>query len=201
MIGYLKGDISHVFAEYCFINVNGVGYRVFVPESTRRKLHASQQALLYTYLNVREDAMLLFGFISQEEYELFMKLIAVTGIGPKAALLILSAVSAEEFCIAIGQRNLALLTKIPGIGKKTAERLVLELKDKLGSMGASASGDSTENDISSVPADKEREVMTALTALGYSQSEVLPVLRRIGRENMTLEETIKAALREFARGK
>ena len=200
MIGYLKGEISHVLPEYCFINVSGVGYRVFVPESTRKNLSAGQPALLFTYLNVREDAMLLFGFASHAEYDLFMKLIGVTGIGPKVALTVLSSVSAEEFCIAVVQRNLALLTRIPGIGKKTAERLVLELKDKLGTMGTTSADDETGTAFEPAVIDQTQEAISALTALGYSQAEIIPVLRKIGKEHTSVEAVIKAVLREFARG-
>lgn len=199
MIGYLKGEISHVLPEYCFINVSGVGYRVFVPESTRKNLSVGQTALLYTYLNVREDAMLLFGFASHDEYDLFMKLIGVTGIGPKVALTVLSSVSAEEFCIAIVQRNLTLLTRIPGIGKKTAERLVLELKDKLGKMGTSAD-DEMGTAFEPAVIDQTQEAISALAALGYSQAEIMPVLKKIGKEHTSVEAMIKAVLREFARG-
>lgn len=199
MIGYLKGEVSHVFPEYCFINVGGVGYRVFVPESTRKKLGLGQTAILHTYLNVREDAMLLFGFITQDEYELFMKLIGVTGIGPKVALTVLSSVSAEEFCVAVVQKNLTLLTRIPGIGKKTAERLVLELKDKLGTAGKNTNEDAGI-DFEPALVDQTQEVISALAALGYSQAEIMPVLRKISKEHTSVEAMIKAVLREFARG-
>lgn len=199
MIGYLKGEISHVFPEYCFINVGGVGYRVFVPESTRKKLAIGQTIVLYTYLNVREDAMLLFGFVSSAEYELFMKLIGVTGIGPKVALTVLSSVSAEEFCVAVIQKNLTLLTRIPGIGKKTAERLILELKDKLGKADPSVAEDSG-TEFAPALIDQTQEAISALTALGYSQAEIMPVLRKINKEHTTVEAMIKAVLREFARG-
>ena len=199
MIGYLKGEISHIFPEFCFLSVNGVGYRVYVPESTRKKLATGKTALLYTYLNVREDAMLLFGFISQDEYELFMKLISVTGIGPKVALAILSSISVEEFCISVSQKNITLLTRIPGIGKKTAERLVLELKDKLAKYDQK---DDEEGSAYAEPAtaDSAHEAISALTALGYSQAEILPVIRKISKEHASAEAMIKAVLREFARG-
>lgn len=199
MIGYLKGEVTHVFPEYCFLNVNGVGYRVFIPESTRRKLSIGQTAMLHTYLNVREDAMLLFGFSNQDDYELFMKLIAVTGIGPKVALAILSAVSAEEFCLAVIQKNLTLLTRIPGIGKKTAERLVLELKDKL-AQPEKLSDKAAIGGLEPAAVDEMQEAMRALVALGYSQAEIMPALRRVSKENTSVETMIKAVLRELARG-
>ncbi|MDU2066354.1 MAG: Holliday junction branch migration protein RuvA, partial [Sporomusaceae bacterium] len=134
MIGYLKGQISHLFTDYCFIDVQGVGYRVFIPLSTRQKLSVGLTATLFTSLQVREDAMLLYGFFTQAEYDLFIHLTSVSGIGPKVALSVLSVMKPEEVQAAISQKNVALLTKIPGIGKKTAERLILELKDKLGAL-------------------------------------------------------------------
>jgi Holliday junction DNA helicase RuvA len=200
MIGYLKGEISHVFPEYCFVAVNGVGYRVFIPESTRKKLIIGQTAQLYTYLNVREDAHLLFGFINQDDYELFMQLIGVTGIGPKVGLTILSSVSAGDFRIAVVQKNLSVLTKIPGIGKKTAERLVLELKDKLQIPGLS---DETveSGHVEDATGDNAQEALQALLALGYSQSEVIPLIRKLNTGTLSVELIIKSVLKEFARGK
>ncbi|MCX7780427.1 MAG: Holliday junction branch migration protein RuvA [Negativicutes bacterium] len=199
MIGYIKGIVSHVFPEFCFLDVNGVGYRIFVPESTRRTLNIGQPAILFTYLNVREDALLLYGFSRQDEYEMFMQLISITGIGPKVALTILSAVSADEFRLMVIQKNISLLTKLPGIGKKTAERIVLELKDKLAQTGASE--DSPAQEVFAPAGDSSQEALQALIALGYSQAEILPVLRRLKDQGLTVEGMIKAVLKEFVRGK
>lgn len=199
MIGYLKGEVTHIFPEYCFLNVGGVGYRVFIPESTRRRLGIGHTAQLYTYLNVREDAMLLFGFAEQDDYELFMKLISVSGVGPKVALAILSSIAARDFCLAVAQKNLTLLTRIPGVGKKTAERLVLELKDKVGVVEQSdVEGIAIHTE--ETAADDSQQVIHALLALGYTHAEITPVLRRIGKNHASVEAAIKAVLREFARG-
>jgi Holliday junction DNA helicase RuvA len=194
MIGYVRGKISHLFPDSCFVDVNGVGYRVFIPQSTRQNLAKGMETTLFTYLNVREDALLLYGFSSQQEYDLFILLTSVSGIGPKVGLGILSAITPADFIVAVGQKNLGLLTKIPGIGKKTAERIVLELKDKIGEtsedsvMVAAATGA-----VGSIQA----EALQALMTLGYTQQEIAPVLRKAA-EATSVEEIIKLALKEFA---
>ncbi len=199
MIGYLKGTVTHLYNEHCFLDVQGVGYRVFIPASTRQQLATGAAVTLFTHLNVREDAMLLFGFASAGEYELFQHLITVAGVGPKVALGVLSAISPSEFRAAISQKNAAMLTRIPGIGKKTAERLILELKDKLGlpddfTPSAVKAGLSAET-----PQNARQEAIQALVSLGYSQGEVGSVLQKITTDGQSAEEMIKLALKEFAR--
>jgi len=201
MIGYIKGQVTHLFSDFCFVDVQGVGYRLFIPNSTRQKLSIGMSVILYTHLNVREDALLLYGFITQEEYDLFLQLISVTGIGPRVGLGILSAVNPEGFRLAINQKNVGVLTKIPGIGKKTAERLILELQDKLGDSGqteaiaesAIASG-TTGNDV-------QAQALQALVALGYNQGEIAPIMRKAGSDVKSVEDLIKLALREFGSGR
>lgn len=194
MIGYVRGKISHLFPDSCFVDVSGVGYRVFIPQSTRQNLSKGAETTLFTYLNVREDALLLYGFSSQQEYDLFILLTSVSGIGPKVGLGILSAISPADFIMAVGQKNLGLLTKIPGIGKKTAERIVLELKDKIGATDP-------DNVIIAAAADNvgsiQAEALQALLSLGYTQQEITPVLRKTA-EATSVEEIIKLALKEFA---
>lgn len=196
MIGYVKGTVSHLFPEYCFVDVQGIGYRLFIAESTRKKLALGATASLFTYLHVREDALLLYGFYSQAEYDLFLHLLSVAGIGPKVAVGILSAADPQEFKTAIWQKNIAFLTKLPGIGRKTAERVILELKDKLGA-----------SDDSPIPANQDTggftasdtmtEVTLALAALGYTQSECMPILKRLGSNDQSVEELIRMALKEI----
>ena len=201
MIGYVRGQVSHLFVDYCFIDVQGVGYRLHISAATRQKLSVGTAVTLFTYLNVREDALLLYGFYSSDEYELFLQLISVAGIGPKVALGILSTVSPDDFRIAVSQKNISLLTKIPGIGKKTAERLILELKDKI---GAIATGEERSDEASTVlnaNDDVGSQALQALLALGYSQAEVAPVLRKSTGSVKTVEEAIKLVLREMASGR
>ena len=201
MIGYVRGQVSHLFVDYCFIDVQGVGYRLHISAATRQKLSVGTAVTLFTYLNVREDALLLYGFYSSDEYELFLQLISVAGIGPKVALGILSTVSPDDFRIAVSQKNISLLTKIPGIGKKTAERLILELKDKI---GAIATGEERSDEASTVlnaNDDVGSQALQALLALGYSQAEVAPALRKSAGAIKTVEEAIKLVLREMVSGR
>jgi len=199
MIGYLRGTITHLQVEYCFMDVHGVGYRVFIPNSTRQELAVDKPVTLFTHLNVREDALLLYGFYSQEEYDLFQQLITITGIGPKVALGVLSAVTPAEFCAAVSQKNAAMLTRIPGIGKKTAERLILELKDKIGLPDELPIPVKHAGGAFAATQDPAQEALAALVALGYSQGEIAPVLNRIKTEGQSVEELIKLTLKEFAR--
>lgn len=206
MIGYVKGVVTHLFTDTCFIDVQGVGYRVFIPNSTRQKLAIGQSATLFTYLNVREDALTLHGFHTQEEYELFLSLISVSGIGPKVAAGVLSAITPQNFRAAISSNNAAMLTKLPGIGKKTAERVILELKDKIGAGDQLETGISGQSPASSnLPGDIMQEATQALAALGYNHAEITPVIKRIveresrAQTELSLEQLIRLTLKEFGR--
>lgn len=207
MIGYLKGTISHLFAEYCFIDVQGVGYRVVIPFSTREKLDVGAQISLYTYLNVREEALMLFGFYTVKEYEMFLHLISVTGIGPKVAVNILSKVNPDEFYFSVSRKRLDSLTKIPGVGKKTAERIILELKDKISVESGENDIDINEGIINKPGAsfsNAEQDAVAALVALGYSQNEASLSVKKItgkskgSSEEYSAQELIKRALKNLA---
>ena len=202
MIGYLKGIVSHLFPEHCFIDIGGVGYRVFIPQSTRDNLKQNIEVSLYTYLNVREDALILYGFFTPEEYDLFLHLISVTGIGPKAALNVLSTMNPSDFYLCISQKRTDVLTKVPGVGKKTAERIILELKDKI---KITSDEDFIDDSIisnrlsaqSDTP-DNFKDALAALTTLGYNQYEVTKVLRKIKdkdqNKDYSTEDLIKFSL-------
>lgn len=202
MIGYLKGVISHIFVNSCFIDIHGVGYRTYAPASTLDTLCVGQEAMLYTYMSVREDAIVLYGFATQDEYDLFMLLIGVNGVGPKVALGILSAGTADSFRLAVHQKDIKGLTKMPGIGKKTAERIVLELQDKIGPVasedaGAADLGNSAAPGLSDILA----ETLAALTSLGYSEQEVLPVAESHLDGCTTVEQLLKETLKALGSGR
>ena len=202
MIGYLKGVISHIFVNSCFIDVHGVGYRTYAPASTLDTLCVGQEAMLYTYMSVREDAIVLYGFATQDEYDLFMLLIGVNGVGPKVALGILSAGTADSFRLAVHQKDIKSLTKMPGIGKKTAERIVLELQDKIGPVasedaGAADLGNSAAPGLSDILA----ETLAALTSLGYSEQEVLPVAESHLAGCTSVEQLLKETLKALGSGR
>ena len=196
MIGFLRGKVAGLKTDYCLLDVGGVGYRVFIPNNTRCKLTLNETAMLYTYMNVYQDGITLYGFYTEEEYDVFQLLIGVSGIGPKVALGILSAITVDALCKAIQNKQATLLTKLPGIGKKSAERLILELKDK---MALAASDDealslSMEGEVAD---DILSEATAALTALGYSQAEITPVLKKAANGKST-EEIVKSALKELS---
>lgn len=197
MIGFLRGQVAALKTDYCLLDVNGVGYRVFVAGSTRNKLRLKEEAQLFTYMNVYQDGITLYGFASEEEYDIFQLLIGVSGIGPKVALGILSAITVESLCKAIQNKQATVLTKLPGIGKKSAERLILELKDKV----AFAAADDVEEILTldmegPVGDDMMSEAQAALVALGYSQAEIAPVLKKANKCKTT-EDVIKLALKQL----
>lgn len=202
MIGSIKGTVAYQAAEYCLVETaGGVGYRVFMPVSQLRTLSVGQSVRVLTYTAVREDAIQLYGFMTQQYYDLFTLLLSVSGVGPKGALGILGAAKPEDFYLAVQSRDIKMLTKLPGIGKKTAERMVLELKDKIGTL------ESAENDrefAEAVNGNSDsaavNEAMAALSALGYSNSEILPVLRKIpDYGTLKRDELIRRALQIFAK--
>ena len=194
MIGFLRGKVVQLLTDYCLLDVGGVGYRVFIPTSTRSRLKTGEEAMLFTHLSVREDAMTLYGFESQEEYQGFQMLISVSGIGPKVALGILSSITVGKLFQAIHGQQLAVLTKLPGVGKKSAQRLILELKDKAAELdGGEEEFESPAEEIGNSLSD----AAAALSSLGYSQAEISAVLRRV-KGTASTEEAVKFALKEFA---
>lgn len=197
MIGFLRGKVAYLLADDCLLDVGGVGYRVTVSGMTRSKLRQGEQAMLFTYLSVREDALQLYGFATQEEYDVFLQLISVSGIGPKVALGILSSTTVSGLCSAIANKQASLLTKLPGIGKKSAERLILELKDKLAFVGI---GDGEEAFVEAAPLGDGilDEAAAALASLGYTPAETAPVLKQLGT-CQTTEEAIRLALKKLSR--
>ena len=202
MIGSVRGTVAYQAAEYCLIETDGgAGYRVLMPAPQMRTLSLGQEVRILTYTAVREDAIHLYGFLTQQHYDLFSLLLGVSGIGPKVAIGILGAARPEDFYLAVQSRDLKMLTNLPGIGKKTAEHMVLELKDKIGSL------ESEENDREFAAAvssqgstEAVNEAMAALAALGYSNSEILPVLRKIpDYATLKRDELIRKALQIFAK--
>jgi holliday junction DNA helicase RuvA len=198
MIGYIKGKITALMEDSCFIEAGGIGYRVFISDKTRNQLTRGEETRLLTYMAVREDAILLYGFLTEEEYELFLLLISVSKIGPKMGMGILSSIDPAAFVSAVRNKKMTALTKLPGVGKKTAERIVLELKDKLGSFTAE---EETEEDVPGPNLDEGvfGEAARALMALGYEMSEIEPVLKKMSGTTGTVSQIVGAALREFGK--
>lgn len=202
MIGFLRGIVNQIFQGSCFIDVHGVGYRVYISGTTRDALTEGQEALLYTYMSVREDAIQLYGFGTQDEYDLFILLISVSGIGPKVGLGILSGLSVDGIKVAIMNGELSTLTKLPGIGKKSAERLVLELKDKIGKFTTAPSAQTVAN--IAVPVSQtgvQGEVAEALMALGYRESEFIDILTRLDNGERDVATLLRDVLSELGKGR
>ena len=186
MIGYLSGKIKFIFGEEIILDVAGVGYRIFVNPA---ELEIGAAAEFFIYTSVKEDAINLYGFKNRADFELFEKLLTVSGIGAKSAMAILKKISTAEFAAAVNNQDLKTLTKLPGVGKKSAERILLELKDAFKNFGTVAQNFKKSDAIN--------EATEALTALGYTSAEISAVLER-APQNSTTEQLIKFALKELS---
>lgn len=195
MFHYIKGNITMKFEGGVVIETGGIGYEVFVPDNSSVYLADSRETvLLFTVMIVREDDVSLYGFHDKEGLDLFRKLMTVNGVGAKAAMAILSSMPVSEIKKAIVFDDAATLTKANGIGKKIAQRITLELKDKLGAVGGLT--DAAEKVVSD---SGKTEAVNGLISLGYSRSEALSALSGIPEENLSTEEYIKRALKGIGR--
>ena len=199
MFYYLNGVVAEMEANLAVIDCGGVGYACATTNYTLSQLKKGERAKLYTYMNVREDAVELFGFASQSELHSFKLLLGVSGVGPKAALSILSANTPANLAMAVVMGDEKALTAAPGIGKKIAQRIILELKDKLAKEQSSFAGDTGAILPVAVPDDKTREAGAALAVLGYSASEVTAALKGIDMDALPLEEIIRQALKRMVK--
>ena len=187
MIAKLNGILSDKSPPQIIVDCNGVGYEVEVPMSTFYNLpEIGAKVQLLTYMVVREDAQLLYGFGSEQEKSTFKQLLKVNGIGAKSALSILSGVSIDDLVHAVSQQDVVMLTRIPGIGKKTAERLLLELKDKFGAIKDLSNANQTKS--------AAHDILNALLALGYNDREALAAVKLLDKE-LTVSDGIKQALK------
>jgi Holliday junction DNA helicase RuvA len=192
MIGFLRGRLAAKHPPQLVIDVNGVGYEVEAPMSTFYELPAIGEPLtLLTHLVVREDAQTLFGFATEDERRLFRSLLRISGVGAKMALGILSGISVAGFVRCVQTEDTASLVKVPGIGKKTAERLIVEMRDRL--EGEAPAGSPGQR-VQAGPAAAADEAFGALVALGYKPAEATRLLRNIDTEGLTTEEIIRRAL-------
>ena len=197
MISYLHGKLAYKLQSSIVIDTGGVGYEVFMPDNSPVFLaHEGEEVQVFTVMIVKEDEMSLYGFLDRESVKLFRMLITVSGVGAKAAMAILSAMSASDAVKAITFGDATMLTKANGIGKKSAERIILELSDKVGSAGGLA----PEHGISAVSGregDPRAEAIEALLTLGYSRSEAGAAVMGIGEQGLTVEEYVVAALKHM----
>lgn len=205
MIGYLSGKLLEKEANTVIVDVNGVGYEVMIPLSTFYELDdIGSDVSLRIFTLVREDALSLFGFKTLREKELFLKLISVTGIGAKSAIGILSGISVDEIINAIRSNNLVRLNSIPGIGKKTAERIVIELRDKVNTISAGVAETSQTSETPTISSgnDVYDDAVSALTNLGYQRTAAEKALNQAMQEGieMSVQKLLRRSLQLLAKG-
>ncbi|CDD46107.1 holliday junction ATP-dependent DNA helicase RuvA [Firmicutes bacterium CAG:534] len=199
MIGFVQGKVDAISEDNVVIDTGGIGYNVRISAKTAQELPGiGQEVRLYTYTSVREDGISLFGFLSRDSLDIFKKIITVNGIGPKGGLAVLSVMSADELKFAIISGNAQAITKAPGIGKKTAERVILDLKDKISVEDTQIRKEISSYDGLPQTGKAQSEAVEALTALGYSATDALHAVRQIEHaEEMDVEAILKLALKNM----
>lgn len=198
MYAYIKGEIIDISEDNLILECNNIGYNIRIPLSVAQRLPGIGATVkIYTYTSVREDAFNLFGFLSKDDLEIYKKLIAVNGIGPKGALSILSAMSADDLRFAILSGDAAAIAKAQGVGKKSAERIILELRDKVQFMGSAATDlEVLTSSDTTAETNAKNEAIEALTSLGYSPSDALRAVRQVElTEDMDAGTILKQALK------
>lgn len=200
MIQFIRGELAAVEEDRILVDVGGVGYGIFMSgQSMDRLPRTGSEVKIYTYLSVKEDAMQLFGFLTRDEQHVFRLLIGVSGIGPKGALAILSALSPDDLRFAVMSNDVKAISAAPGIGKKTAEKLILELRDKLrieDALDHAVSGGEVSGSVSGHAGDVSSEAVQALTTLGYGSTEALKAVRQVEiDEDTDVETVLKQALK------
>ncbi len=201
MYAYIKGELAEINTDHIVIEAGGIGYQVFISLQTFDYLPSVGEDLkIYTYLYLREDAMILYGFLTKDDLELFKLLISVSGIGPKGGLAILSTLEADDLRFAILSGDAKSISKAPGVGGKTAQRVILELKDKLSLEDAfEAKTEHVQKNAAAAGGSVKNDAVMALTALGYSSTESLKAVSAVEiTEDMDVEEVLKAALKHLS---
>lgn len=201
MYAYIKGELAEINIDHIVIETGGIGYQIFIPGQTFEYLPGIGEELkVYTYLYLREDAMILYGFLTKDDLELFKLLISVSGIGPKGGLAILSTLDADDLRFAVLSGDAKAIAKAPGVGGKTAQRVILELKDKMSLEEAFEKKTQHVQETANAPAagSVKNDAVLALTALGYSSTESLKAVARVEiTDTMDVEDVLKAALKHI----
>lgn len=196
MFSYIKGILEIKSSNFIVVDVNGIGFKIFMPLTSIQRLEETGKIVkIYTYMQVKEDDISLYGFTTNEELRMFELLISVSGIGAKSAITMLSSVTPSKFALAVISNDVKSLTKIPGIGAKSAQRIILELKDKLRTEESiSKIEDVTGMQEDVVQSESKSEAVQALQVLGYTKFEIEEVLAKIDMQNKNVEEIIRNAL-------
>ena len=199
MISYIRGELAAVETEKVIVDVGGVGYGIYMPGQAMGLLpQPGTEVKIHTYLNVREDAMQLFGFLTRDDLEVFKLVIGVSGIGPKGGLSILSHLTPDDLRFAVLSGDVKAISAAPGIGKKTAEKLIIELKDKLNIEDVLTHA--ADSSAAAVPVNNggiQSEAVQALVALGYGSTESLRAVKQVELDNATVEDVLKEALKKM----
>lgn len=198
MIGYIKGKVIYSSEGTVLLENSGIGYEILCSGALYARLLSDGQGEAYTYLQVKEDGVSLFGFVSPEEKSMFQKLISVSGVGPKMGIAILSSMNINDIAVAIANSDVKKLTAAKGLGKKTAERIILELREKVAASDTTVAGEAKTPEPAEKITDKEEDAVVGLMSLGYTRAESVRAVRRAeesGAESM--EEIIMAALRSM----
>lgn len=199
MISYIRGELAAVEKEKVIVDVGGVGYGIYMPGQAMGLLpQPGNEVKIHTYLNVREDAMQLFGFLTRDDLEVFKLVIGVSGIGPKGGLSILSQLTPDDLRFAVLSGDVKAISAAPGIGKKTAEKLIIELKDKLNIEDVLTHA--ADSSAAAVPVNNggiQSEAVQALVALGYGSTESLRAVKQVELDNLTVEDVLKEALKKM----
>ncbi len=198
MIGYVKGTVEGISADYILLECHDIGYQIYTSGMALTKITMHQEMKVYTYLHVREDGVTLFGFPTTEELNTFKLLIGVSGIGPKVALAVLSALTVQELALAVMAGDTKTITKANGIGAKGAARLIMELKDKMQIEDAFSSTEVPDAVDVAAAQDSVQDTVMALVSLGYSDTEALKAIKQVpGADTMDSEQLLKATLKKI----
>ena len=201
MISYIRGELAAVQEQKAIVEAGGIGYGIYMSQQTLSMLPAvGEEVKIHTYLNVREDAMQLYGFLTGEDLQVFRLLIGVSVIGPKAGLNILSCLSPDELRFAVLAGDVKTISSAPGIGKKTAEKLILELKDKMSIedvLEQAAHGSEQSKEIEATDTGMQAEAVQALTALGYGSAESLRAVKKVSVDCASVEDLLREALKNL----
>lgn len=202
MYSYIKGELAEVNTDHIVIDVGGIGYMIYIPAQSLNYLPGIGEMLkVHTYLYMREDAMILYGFLTKDDLEMFKLLITVSGIGPKGGLAVLSTLSSDDLRFAVLSGDSKAISKAPGIGSKTAQRVIIDLKDKLSLEDAFEKKLEHENDKINVSSNSQvkNDAVMALNALGYSSTESLKAVSKVEiTDDMDVEDVLKAALKHMS---
>ena len=199
MISYIKGKLEIKSKDYIVVDVGGIGYKIFMSETAINELEKGTEVKVFTYMRVREDDISLYGFLNNEELVTFELLISVGGVGAKSAITILSNITPSKFALAVITNDVNTLKKLPGIGAKTAARIILELKDKMKTEQSIEENKNEEFKEAIVLDNKANDAVEALCVLGYTRKDVEKVLSNIDTNKLTVEEIIKQGLKYLGR--